>query len=369
MPPSSATRWKPGAATPRSWRSPAPTRRSGSSCPTTSWWRCSTWAITPSTSTRSSSASSAESCWARATPVARSSVEPIKDAPLEWRAPSSLLLDLGHDLLLGLIEEPLALAADGVLLGRLPGRGEVVHQRMDHIVVAGLLEVGQDDVAGIGLGSLARLAHQARRPQAQKLVLAGARLELKFHVVLELLFKGLFAFVERRHFHPLRFGLVARGYSGDFPVFPPHPGSGRVAGQSEETPGCHWKSCVIGSAERRPSRILPPPSRCARSPPRSTRRIPIPETAIRCRRSGTGSISWMPRHNPRSALMAMPSAAISCRPYHCPGACGPAAASPSRASRSRSARRSGAPRRSSQSNPRAARPDRWCSSRWSTPCR
>ena len=37
----------------------APTRRSGSSCPTTNWWRCSTWAITPSTSTRSSSGCSA----------------------------------------------------------------------------------------------------------------------------------------------------------------------------------------------------------------------------------------------------------------------------------------------------------------------
>ncbi len=29
MPPSSATRWKRGAATPRSWRCAAPTRRSG----------------------------------------------------------------------------------------------------------------------------------------------------------------------------------------------------------------------------------------------------------------------------------------------------------------------------------------------------
>src|SRR5260370_26912804 len=111
----------------------------------------------------------------------------------------TLFLHLGHHLLHRLGQEALALAADGVLLGGLPGRGEVVHQRVHHVMVARLLEVGHDDVARIVLGVRTRLADQASRPQPQHLVLAGAGLEPQLLVMLELVLESLFALVERRH--------------------------------------------------------------------------------------------------------------------------------------------------------------------------
>src|SRR5258708_6971260 len=231
-------RWRRGAATPRSWRCAGPTRRSANSCRTTNWWRCSTWATTPSTSTRSSSGYSGRPFPPHSygevsssyddggvmshvvgpmTPPSatrfRAKLEKRSDAdtsPYEWGGKPRLFLHLGHHLFHGFGHEALALAADGVLLGGLPGGGEVVHQRMHHVVSARLLEVRHHDVAGVSLGCRARLAHQAGRPQPQHLVLARAGLELQFLVVLELVLESLFASVERRHLSRSGWGSLRR---------------------------------------------------------------------------------------------------------------------------------------------------------------
>ena len=39
------------------------------------------------------------------------------------------------------------------------GGGKVADQRVDHVMVARLLEVGHDDILGIGFGGSAGLAH------------------------------------------------------------------------------------------------------------------------------------------------------------------------------------------------------------------
>src|SRR5581483_426000 len=93
---------------------------------------------------------------------------------------------------------------------------------MDHIVIARRLEVGHHDVACIVFSSSAGLAHQTSRPQAQHLVLAGARLELQFHLVLELVFKGFFTFVETCHRAPLRWPVPLRIVEATRPA-PFHP--------------------------------------------------------------------------------------------------------------------------------------------------
>src|SRR5438874_4565705 len=147
-----------------------------------------------------------------------------------------LLLHLGHHLLHRLGHEALALAADGVLLGGLSRRGEVVHQGVHHVVVARLLEVGHDDVAGISLGCGACLADQAGRPQPQHLVLARARFEFQLLVMLEFLLKGVLALVERRHLGaPV--GLVAAGYSSTSRPF--HPMSAMATSSQK---GRRWNS-------------------------------------------------------------------------------------------------------------------------------
>ena len=105
---------------------------------------------------------------------------------------------------------------------RLSGGGEVVHQGVDDVVLARLLEVGHHDVARIGLGVGARLAHQAGRPQAQHLVLAGARLELQLHVVARTTFSKAFSRSSNVVISPAPQWRVAAGYSS--PTRPFHPG-------------------------------------------------------------------------------------------------------------------------------------------------
>ena len=56
-----------------------------------------------------------------------------------------------HHLRLGLGHQALALLADGVVVGRLAGSSEILHQLCHDIAIARLLEVGQDDFLGIGL--------------------------------------------------------------------------------------------------------------------------------------------------------------------------------------------------------------------------
>ena len=104
-----------------------------------------------------------------------------------------------QELRLGLDHQALGLPANGVVFHRLARGGEVPLQLVNDVVVAWLLEGGQDDFLGIGLGVGAALAQQAGGPQAEQLVLARARLELQVLVVLELVLLGFYALDERGH--------------------------------------------------------------------------------------------------------------------------------------------------------------------------
>jgi hypothetical protein len=86
-----------------------------------------------------------------------------------------------------------------VFFHRLAGGGEILRQLLDDVAVARPVEIGDDDLLGIGLGVGTALAHHAGRPQAEQLVLARRRLELQVLVVLELLLEGFLALVERGH--------------------------------------------------------------------------------------------------------------------------------------------------------------------------
>jgi hypothetical protein len=76
---------------------------------------------------------------------------------------------------------------------------EIGHDLVDHVLVAGLFEIGPDDALGIGLRLGARDAEQFRGPQAEQLVAPRRRFELQFLVVLELVLEGRLAIVETAH--------------------------------------------------------------------------------------------------------------------------------------------------------------------------
>jgi hypothetical protein len=66
-----------------------------------------------------------------------------------------------------------------MLLGRLSGGGEILHQLLHDVVVSRLLEVGQDDLLSIALSIRAALAHDPGRPQTEQLVPARIDLECR----------------------------------------------------------------------------------------------------------------------------------------------------------------------------------------------
>src|SRR5690242_19404865 len=125
---------------------------------------------------------------------------------------------------------------------------------MDHVMVAGLLEIRHDDVARIVLGLRAALAHQAGGPQAQQLVLARPGLELQLEIVLELVLKGLLALVERRHFSRSIQPRLRRFITTGGRPFHPVLGMAKYSsgGKGERW---RWKGCATGSARRKAPRI------------------------------------------------------------------------------------------------------------------
>ena len=62
-----------------------------------------------------------------------------------------------------------------------------------------LLQIGNDDLLGVGLGVGPGLAQLLGGPKAQQLVAAGVRLEAQLLVMRELLLEGILALVERAH--------------------------------------------------------------------------------------------------------------------------------------------------------------------------
>ena len=55
------------------------------------------------------------------------------------------------------------------------GGVEIGADLAEHVLVAGLLEIGRDDRLGVGVGAVAGLAELLRRPQAEQLVAARRR--------------------------------------------------------------------------------------------------------------------------------------------------------------------------------------------------
>jgi hypothetical protein len=76
---------------------------------------------------------------------------------------------------------------------------EVLPDLSEYVVVPGLLEIGHDDVLGIGVGLGAGQAELLRRPPAEELVAAGVRLESELLVMGEPLLETFLALVESRH--------------------------------------------------------------------------------------------------------------------------------------------------------------------------
>ncbi len=93
--------------------------------------------------------------------------------------------------------------ADCPLVDLDAGRGEIAEQLADHVLVAGLLEIGADDVAGISVGLGLGEAHLLRRPLAEQPVAARNDLELHLLIAGILGFEGPFAVVEGGHGVPL----------------------------------------------------------------------------------------------------------------------------------------------------------------------
>ncbi len=76
---------------------------------------------------------------------------------------------------------------------------EVAANLAEDVIVAGFLEIGDDDLLGVGVGLRARHPELRRRPQAEQLVAARVRLEAQLFVMGELLLETFLAFVERGH--------------------------------------------------------------------------------------------------------------------------------------------------------------------------
>ena len=75
---------------------------------------------------------------------------------------------------------------------------EIAGHLADHAVAA-FLEIGGDDVLGVGAGGVARHSELFRHPQSQQLVAAGFGLEFQFLVEREFLLETFFALVECGH--------------------------------------------------------------------------------------------------------------------------------------------------------------------------
>src|SRR5882724_6580000 len=91
-----------------------------------------------------------------------------------------------------------------------PGGGQVAEQFADDILFARFLEIGADNVLGIGFGFGLGQAHQARRPFAEKAIAPRDNAELHFLVMGIFGLERALAIVESGHGASLRLSLSAR---------------------------------------------------------------------------------------------------------------------------------------------------------------
>ena len=104
--------------------------------------------------------------------------------------------EVGHgpaDLVIGLVDA---------------GSVEILADLAENVLVAGFLEIGLDDLLGVGVRVRPGFPHEPGRPQAEQLVAARLGLEAKLGVMGEFLLKFVFAVVEGRHRIHLRTGGV-----------------------------------------------------------------------------------------------------------------------------------------------------------------
>src|SRR5262245_1094636 len=78
--------------------------------------------------------------------------------------------------------------------------GKILADLAKDVVVPGFLEVGDDQVVGIGLGLGARQPELLGGPQAEQLVAPRRRLELQILVMDEAPLEPFLTFLEHRHF-------------------------------------------------------------------------------------------------------------------------------------------------------------------------
>src|SRR5262245_33162829 len=108
--------------------------------------------------------------------------------------------------------------AANLVIGFLDALGvEILANLAEHVIVARLLEIRQDDRLGIGVGLGAGEAELLRRPLAEELVATGVRLEPQFLVDGELLLEAFLALVERSHACLTVSGAAGRSRVGSQP--------------------------------------------------------------------------------------------------------------------------------------------------------
>src|SRR5205085_7186716 len=124
------------------------------------------------------------------------------------RSISSAAIGMGsavrlHELAAGLDALVLERLADAGFVAFDAGRDEVAEDLADHVFVAGFLEIGADDVFGIGLGLDVAEAHEAGRPAAEEAVAPRDYLELHRLIARIVGLECPLAVVESAHVGPL----------------------------------------------------------------------------------------------------------------------------------------------------------------------
>src|SRR4029079_9941044 len=85
---------------------------------------------------------------------------------------------------------------------------EILPYFPEHVIVAGLLEVGHHNLLRVGVGGRSGQPHLLRGPQAEQLVAPGIRLEAELFIVREFFLEAFFTLVERRHVVPVAFSSI-----------------------------------------------------------------------------------------------------------------------------------------------------------------
>ena len=153
--------------------------------------------------------------WSRGPSSRRSVCLQLKSRPY-WkgrRYPANELLRgkrllLSHDLLFGFAHQLVHLHTQAFVRQVRASGFHVTLNFFEHVFITRLFKVGHDDILGIGGQRFARQAHLPTSPFAEQAIAARRDLELKFLVMLELVFEILLAIIEARHMLYLSLGAV-----------------------------------------------------------------------------------------------------------------------------------------------------------------